>query len=422
MDTKTAIREKRLQNKRRRMENWCFQMVRIEAFLIVLSEKAAVAALGLGILFWLWRLRIDPDFHFRRLPYDVPVALFVVISALSVLVSPDRGFSFYNYYNLVGAYLATYLLAGQTIHTEEQLQKVVKALMYSAMIVMLWGFKQYALGEDTSAMNWVDGDAFPGIHQRIFSTLENPNILAGYLGEAIAFSFAFLIAAKRRSDRILIGAFIFALAVCLAMTYARGAFIVVFCVIGVYSVFRDRRALIGIVAVLAIFFMMDPLLLERISSVFTKVDTSSEMRLALWESTAAMIMDHPVLGIGWGAYWLVYHSYDFYINDASVNIFHAHNMYLNYAAETGLFGAMSYFWFFFGTMKTAFISSVEGKGEFSRTACLGAALALVTVALCGLTDDLVFNIPTSMLLWLTASLVAVAGDATPKISVRRMRR
>ena len=71
----------------------------------------------------------------------------------------------------------------------------------------------------------------------------------------------------------------------------------------------------------ALFF--DPVLADRLLSVFTRIDTSSEMRLAFWESTIAMILDHPFLGIGWGAYFMVYPDYDFYLQGAPVQIVHA---------------------------------------------------------------------------------------------------
>ena len=54
-----------------------------------------------------------------------------------------------------------------------------------------------------------------------------------------------------------------------------------------------------------------------------------------------------------------------------------------------------------------------------------AWLALVTVALNGLTDDLLFNIPSSMLLWMLSALAAAlslmakqetAGESTGKTS------
>ena len=153
------------------------------------------------------------------------------------------------------------------------------------------------------------------------------------------------------------------------------------------------------------------MLAERLLSVFTKIDTSSEMRLAIWESSAAMILDHPILGIGWGAFRFVYPEYDFYINDPAVIIYHAHNMYLNYAAEIGVIGAAAYFWFFFGTMLTAFLSAGKEESLFVQKFELGAALALVSVALGGLTDDVVFNIPTSMLLWMGCALAMAARGA-----------
>ena len=43
--------------------------------------------------------------------------------------------------------------------------------------------------------------------------------------------------------------------------------------------------LLACVAVAVGLLVVDPVLYERLSSVFTKVDTSSEMRLAFWEST-----------------------------------------------------------------------------------------------------------------------------------------
>jgi putative inorganic carbon (HCO3(-)) transporter len=199
--------------------------------------------------------------------------------------------------------------------------------------------------------------------------------------------------------------------------------------------------------------LLDPVLYERMLSIFTKVDTSTEMRLAFWESTIAMIQDHPFLGIGWGAFYLVYPEYDFYMQGAPILIVHAHNMYLNYAAEIGLPGALAFFWFFFGSIYlacrakfsmpkphlviTPFTLREDGAdkelADISATIeasmpqparrfwheifdveewrllsglSLGLALAFISIALNGLTDHLLFNIPSSMFFWLLAALAA----------------
>ena len=410
-ETMSIIEQKKLQSRQRSMEKQCYYALCAEAFLISISPNLAIIALIIGVVLWIRRWICDPDFHFRRLPYDVPIFIFILFGAASIAVSPDTAFSVYNYRVLVGSYAFTYFLAGQTLRTEEQLRGVLKAMAWSAALAVIYGFYQFSFGIDIADMKWVDAEAFPELKKRVFSTWENPNIFAGYLGEAIAMTFAFFIRAENENKRLRLGVAIAALAACLVMTYARGACFAVMMTLAGYGLVKDRRVLLGCVALVGVTLLVDPMLAERLLSVFTKIDTSSEMRLAIWESSAAMILDHPILGIGWGAFRFVYPEYDFYINDPAVIIYHAHNMYLNYAAEIGVIGAAAYFWFFFGTMLTAFLSAGKEESLFVQKFELGAALALVSVALGGLTDDVVFNIPTSMLLWMGCALAMAARGA-----------
>lgn len=405
-----------------------------EVFFLPLSPGAATVALLVGIAGTALRFYVDKEFHFRHLRFDVPAVLFVAISALSVLSSPDRGFSFYNYYNLVGVYVLTYLLIGQNVREPWQMKSILRMACAAAVIVLLYGYYQFLFGIDISSMKWVDGDAFPELRKRVFSTWENPNILAGYLDIIICLAFGLFMKCRDRERRILLGAFMLAAAACLAMTYARGACLVIAVILAGYGALRDRRVLAACVVVIALLFAVDPMLYERITSVFTKVDTSTEMRLAFWESTVAMIQDHPFFGIGWGAYWMVYPEYDFYLQGANVLIVHAHNIYLNYMAEIGIPGAVAFFWFFFGTMVMALrthfpempVRKLRGAFRWERLwtdweesdilagLSQGIGLAVLSVALNGLTDDLLFNIPSSMLLWMIAALAGVLSCMSPQ--------
>lgn len=394
------------------IEDWRYYAIVAEAFFVALSPWLASFAAIAGVVLWLVQMKMDEDLHFRRLPYDNYVLAFAIISGASVISSPNPALSFYNYYNLVGIYMATYLLAGQTVRNETQLRHVVEALTLGAVIVVAYGFFQYFFGIDESNIKWVDPEAFPELKKRVFSTWENPNILAGYLDEVIVMAIAFLVTMKEKSTRIAIGTFIVCLAACLAMTYARGAVFSLVIVVFLYGVLRDWRVLVGLVVLCGAAFMIDPVLAERIASVFTGLDTSSEMRLAIWESTGDMILDHPFLGIGWGSYLSVYPEYDFYINDLSVKIYHAHNMYLNYAAEIGLFGAASFMWNFFGTMWRSFRRSLTDDVPFMRAFHLGTVMALATIAIGGITDFVLFNIPTSMLFWMMCALSHAEPDDT----------
>ena len=412
-----------------------------EAFLIPLVPLAAMAALLVGCTAILLRLCIDRNFHLCRLPYDAPALLFAFIAFLSVFIAPDVSFSLYNFSHLVPIYVATYLLVGQTVRTQHEAERMTLAMAAAAGIVILYGFYQFIFGIDIAAMKWVDGDAFPELSKRVFSTWENPNILAGYLDIVVCAAVG-LVTPLQRGWRLLALALLAGALVCLGMTYARGACLVAALVLAGYGALRDWRILVGIVLLGAGALLADPVLADRLLSVFTRVDTSSEMRLAFWESTVAMIMDHPFFGIGWGMYFMVYPEYDFYLQGAPVQIVHAHNMYLNYAAEIGIPGALSFLWFFFGSLLLAFrlphrvppwaevlaahehewktLADVRRalsrwrRSKFIEGLSLGLGLAFISVALNGLTDHLLFNIPSSMLLWMIAAMIAalhtIAGE------------
>ena len=431
------IQERRRRHRRQRwgarLGRCMMYAVIAEAFLIPLLPLAAHVALGIGCVAILLRLCIERDFHLCRMPYDAPALLFLVISFLSVFIAPDVSFSLYNFSHLVPIYVSTYLLVGQTVRTSREVQRVVIAMALSAALVILYGFYQFIFGIDISAMKWVDGAAFPELSKRVFSTWENPNILAGYLDivACLALGLAVGLSGWRRGLALTI--LVLALA-CLGMTYARGACLVIGILLAGYGVLRDWRVLLGIVAIGAGVLFFDPVLSDRLLSVFTRIDTSSEMRLAFWESTMAMIMDHPFLGIGWGMYFMVYPEYDFYLQGAPVQIVHAHNMYLNYAAEIGIPGALAFFWFFFGSLLLAFrlprktppwadvlaahehewhaVADVREalmawrSKKFVEGLALGIGLAMLSVALNGITDHLLFNIPSSMLLWMLAAMAA----------------
>ena len=117
-------------------------------------------------------------------------------------------------------------------------------------------------------------------------------------------------------------------------------------------------------AVTALIAYSDTNFINRILSAFTMSDSSEGVRVGIWVSTSAMISDHPFAGIGWGAYQYVYPQYNYYVADPTIIIYHAHNIYLNYAAEVGIVGALAFFWYFFGTMFISFGVSERGAEKW----------------------------------------------------------
>lgn len=355
----------------KKLETWTIRAIAAEAFLLAIKPELAALAVLVGIVAWFLRLQIDKKFKMRSLPFDLPVTIFVILGAVSVFMSPARNFELvYNYCGIVGVFVLTYLLVGQNIRTIEQVKILAKSLAAAAVVVVGVGLFQYIFGVDISEMKWNDLDAFPETRTRIFSTLENPNVLAGYLNVMICLALGFLAKFGTRTQKfIFLGAILILLA-CLAMTYSRGAFLAIAAIFVVYGLLYDWRIFTMFALGTAILLYSDITFLERILAVFTgNFDSSSGMRIGVWVSTIAMIADHPFIGIGWGAYKFIYPQYNYYLVDTTQTIYHAHNLYLQTAAEVGITGALAYFWYFFGTMFMALaLNSNERYTKMKNTA------------------------------------------------------
>ena len=335
----------------RTLEIWTMRAIIVEAFFLALFPSIAAAAVLFGTVTWVMRLALDNKFKMRALPFDTPAMIFALIALVSVFNSSSLNFELlYHFCSFVGIYGLTYLLIGQNIRSRQQVRAVVIALAASALLVVLWGYFQFVFGIDTADMKWVDPEKFPELRKRVFSTLENPNVLAGYLDIFICLALGVLAKVAGRTQKFAMIIAIVMLAACHAMTYARGAYLTIAIVFVIYGIIQDWRVFVFFLFVTGGILHYDAAFVDRMLSIFIATDSSEGLRIGIWTSTLAMITDHPFIGIGWGAFKSVYPNYDYYLKGANVEIFHAHNIFLHHAAEVGIIGAMAFFWYFFGTM------------------------------------------------------------------------
>ncbi|HWR07066.1 O-antigen ligase family protein [Sporomusa sp.] len=348
----------------------------------------------------------------KRTPFDEMIALFVILSAASIGVSPDRDFSFYNYYHLMGRYIIIYYLVINNLVTLQQLKRLIWSVIASAVIVTCYGFYQYIHGVDISAFQWVDGEQFPELKVRIFSTLQNPNLLAGFLVVVMSLAVGIGLHTENIQGKILLFALVAVLGTCLVLTYSRGAWLSIVAVTALCGRLYNRKVLWVFLVIPAIALFCHDGVMERLLSIFNPTDTSSTLRIALWESTIAMILDKPLLGIGWGSYWLVYPEYDFFLNNPAATIVHAHNMYLHIAAEIGIPGLLVFLAIIYGHIKRAIEVLTQTQNQWVAGVMLGAVAAVIGLAANGFTDYIMFNVQMSMLFWLLNAVIVAVWEAS----------
>jgi len=123
-------------------------------------------------------------------------------------------------------------------------------------------------------------------------------------------------------------------------------------------------------------------------------------RLAHWQAAYGMVSDHPWLGVGVGNYVPVYPAYA--VPGWKDPLGHAHNYYLNMAAEAGLLGLAAYVVFLLACFRQGWSATRRLAGP-SQGVALGVLGALTAFAVHSLFDNLYvqgMNMHLAMLLGL----------------------
>jgi len=134
-------------------------------------------------------------------------------------------------------------------------------------------------------------------------------------------------------------------------------------------------------------------------------DFAVTQRVAFWVAGARMVADRPLTGVGLGNFDEGYPDYNIGIWDESLG--HAHNFYLNLAAETGLIGAALFGVFLGGVMLRG--TRAGGRGAATRVALIGATGSLAAFAAHSLVDS-VFVGGLGLILGAAAGLILALSD------------
>lgn len=373
---------------------------------LIAMEGSFILALFLGIRCLLTQ-NLGP---WQRLPFFKPIVAFAFVALLSLVGAPKPlfGLAFYGFTIL--QYILMFFMIVVFIRHERERKMILKALLYSAAVVVLYGLYQYAHMLALHEVEWVDNEAFPRLMRRMYSTLYNPNLLSEFLLFMISATASLCIVRLPQWKKTLpYVALLGGLVLCLILTYSRGSWLGLCAIVFFFGLVWDKRLWIS--------FSVIPLLLAfyhggvttRLMSIFShsEADTSVSMRIDMWTGAFQMFTDHPILGVGWGAFKFVYPAYNELIQQAGITIFHAHNMYLNVLAETGLIGFILSMGILIQIVVYAarFLKKCKGT-PLDRALSMTVIGAILGAFVSGVTDYDLFSTQISLTLWFFMALFA----------------
>jgi O-antigen ligase len=310
-------------------------------------------------------------------------------------------------------------------------QFVIRALVALGAFEAFYGLVQYLTGWQQIFVYVKKFDL-----EEATGTYINRNHYAGFLEMILPFSLAFLfyeygkLQGDRESGRELrnmvgksaIQRLILSLAVsvilCAALIFSRSrmgilaaaaSILVIFALVSI-SRFRGRMgsllaATFILLSICLAVWIGPGSIVSRFQTVNEEYSLGGQSRVSMWRDAFPLIEHHPLLGTGLGTFPIAYTSGQTAFLSQYVN--HAHNDYLEIAADLGIPSALILFVSILFILGRAIRSFLSGERDFERAVALGCVGSIVAILLHSFAD---FNlyIPANVLLFSTILGLAVS--------------
>jgi len=191
------------------------------------------------------------------------------------------------------------------------------------------------------------------------------------------------------------------------LSTARGAWLAMLAVAGGLALCTRGARVVGGVAALAtaacLTIALTPQLRAEAADMFARGGVNTG-RLGIYAANLDIIHDHPVLGLGFGRYQVAAAPY-YDAHPEADRRSHAHNNFLQIAAEAGLVG-LAAFTLLFATMLRFGIDAVRRcRDPGLHAVALGGCLALVGFLVGGLTQYSFGDNEVATAMWATAAIL-----------------
>lgn len=319
----------------------------------------------------------------------LPRSIFLPLLAVALSALLSTRFSAHSYLGLgllpkLAGNLTIFLLAAHVSH--ERIRDLCRWWVIAALIVAANGLVRI------------------GSEPEFVSTLGNRNFLAVYLAASV------VIAISIGKTWSLLGSSL--LLVSMWFCSSRGAWLSLGIVFTLWflgfgnKVLRSwpARVVVVLLIVATASWIARPYILRQ---------WQTDVRPMIWRATLGMIAARPLVGHGLGAYVVAYPQYrlpEYFLRPKAANVTdHAHNEFLEVAAEQGLVGLVATLWLWAASLGRG-LSSCRQHDAGERRLVMGLLAAAGLLMLHGMVDIDLRHPPNQSLLWLLMGLLVGAGS------------
>ncbi|MEA5534028.1 IctB family putative bicarbonate transporter [Crocosphaera sp. XPORK-15E] len=354
-------------------------------------------------------------------PIHLLVFVYWGISAVAVAFSPVKAAAFAGFIKLT-LYLIFFAFSARILRSPRLTNWLISVILGIGLLVSSYGVRQQIFGVEQLA-TWNDPTSEFANATRVYSYLENPNLLSSYILPAIAFSISALFVWKGLLPKVLAATMVMVNIACLYFTGSRGGWIAIMALFVAFFLlffvwFKNnlspfwRKWLLPVVfgslggLLFVAIISVDPLR-GRVMSIFAgRQDSSNNFRMNVWMAVIEMIRDRPLIGIGPGnsAFNKIYPLY----MSPKYSALSSYSVLLETAVETGFIGLSIFVWLIVVTVNQGVqqIQRLRDTNNPHAFWIIAAIAAMAGLLAQGMFDTVWYRPQVNTLWWFLVALIA----------------
>lgn len=356
---------------------------------------------------WLIKSLTEHKFTFAKTPLDLPILLFLAAQTISTVISIDPHTSLWGYYSRFhGGLMSTvsytvlyYALVTHFSGEPKAIKNLLTAILSSAVVTSLYAVLEH-FGIDKNI--WVQD-----VQNRVFSTLGQPNWLSAYLVALLPLTLFLSISSANTKHCLLnIGlSLLYLTAILFTKSQSGiGATAVILLLFFIVTSIQKKKSwlLLSLIPFIALLFVFKGSAIEKTFASLNKInpfysDTltiiteenktriggsdSMAIRRVVWEGAIKLGLQHPIFGtgvetFGYSYYWVRPAAHNL-TSEADFLYNKAHNEYLNFLANTGFVGLVTYL-FLIGSILYLFLNKKTDHNDLKLPLLFGLISIMIT--------------------------------------------
>ncbi|MEM8780750.1 MAG: IctB family putative bicarbonate transporter [Cyanobacteria bacterium P01_G01_bin.49] len=369
-----------------------------------------------------WGLLTLTDEHKPGLtPIHLLVFVYWGISAVAVAFSPVKAAALSGFIKLT-LYLVFFAFSSRILRSPRLTNWLITVVLGIGLVVSAYGIRQQYFGVEQLA-TWNDPTSELAQATRVYSYLNNPNLLASYLLPSLAFGIAAIFVWQGLLPKVLAITVTIVNGACIYFTGSRGGWIAMVALLATFLLllfvwFQNklspfwRKWLLPLVfgslggLIVVAIFSVDSLRVRVMSIFLGREDSSNNFRMNVWLAVIDMIRDRPLIGIGPGnaAFEKIYPLY----MSPKYSALSAYSIFLEMAVEIGIIGLSIFLWLVIVTINQGVqqLQRLRSKRNSHGIWMIAAMATMVGLLAQGFFDTVWYRPQVNTLWWFSVALIA----------------